>query len=71
MRRKLQNARLYKTALSPGLPQGSPPLDGALVPRALPSLGGALVPRALPPPAPFGEILFQRLKIYKHDSAQQ
>ena len=59
MRRKLQNARLYKTALSPGLPQGSPRLDGALGPRAL------------PPPAPLGETLFQRLKIYKHDSAQQ
>ena len=56
MRSKLQNARPYKTALSPGLPQGSPRLGRALVPRALP---------------PLGETLFQRLKIYKHDSAQQ
>ena len=49
MRSKLQNARLYKTALSSGLPQGSLPLGGALVPRAPPPLGGALVPTALPP----------------------
>ena len=40
MRRKPQNARLYKTALSPGLPQGSP------------RLGRSPSPQGSPPPGP-------------------
>ena len=73
MRSKLQNARLYKTALSSGLPQGSLPLGGALVPRApplgrslsphgSPPLGGTLVPKAFPA---WAEPCFSDLKLIK------